>query len=235
MRFMSEQEKVPTGDANPFYGCAIFVIIVSILGGIVSWIIYSGLKQNEEIGKFAVDKADPLPVAEVSPEVRSALEEKIRAFLTTGASGAASLTLDVQELNVLVVLAGEAEIADYRGMLRFTGMDATGKAFLADLCWPMNRLSLTDKSQRYLVGQASFEPYIENGSMDLRIGTLAVPGKTVNEGFLRNLRNWPWLNLAKLNKEVAETMKRVSGFEFAADGNSFRLDLADPAGEAVSK
>ncbi|TLD68691.1 hypothetical protein FEM03_21135 [Phragmitibacter flavus] len=232
---MSAQEKVPTGESNPLYGCAIFVIILSIVGGIVCWVIYSGLKQNEEIGKFAVDVAEPLPVAEVSVETRSALEQKLTTFLTANAGGAASLTLDVPEMNALVVLAGEAGIADYRGMVRFTGMDATGKAFLADLVWPMNRLSLTDKSQRFLVGQASFEPYIDGQSMDLRIGTLAVPGKTVSEGFLRSLQNWPWLNLAKLNAQVAETMKRVGGFEFSADGKSFRLDTKAPGGETAAQ
>jgi len=221
---MSQVEKVPVGSPNPLYGCAIFVIILSVMGGIVSWVLYSGLKQNQEIGEFAVDKADPLPVAEVSAEARTALQQKIGAFANDSSAGKeAVLSLGVQELNELIVLAGESNIADYRGMVKFTGFNQAENMLLADLVWPLNRLSFTDKSKRYLVGKAAFKPIIEQGSFDLKIETLDVPGKTVSVGFAKSLGNWPWLNLAKLNPTVAETMKKVTSFQVTSDGTRFEL------------
>lgn len=221
--------------SNPMYGCVIMILMMSIMGGIVSWIMYSGLKQNAEIDKFTVDVADPLPMAEVGDVEREVLQRKLADFLVASGGGeVVRLTLSVQEMNALVVLAAEAGIADYRGMVRFTGVDVEGEVLLADLCWPMNRLSLKDKSKRYLVGQASFSPYIENGSMDLRIVGLKVPGMEVNEGFLRSLGNWPWLNLAKLNVSVAEVMKRVVRFGFDAEEGWFILEargVAENGGE----
>lgn len=200
------------------------VIMISIIGGIACWVLYSGLKQNEEIGKFTVDVAEPLPMAELNMGDRTALQKKLTEFKAGGADDEEIvLKLSIQELNDLVVLAAEAGIADYRGMVKFTGVDADQKVLLADLCWPINRLSLKDQSKRYLVGQASFEPYLENGSMDLRIIGLKVPGKEVNQGFLKSLGQWPWLNLAKLNSDVAEMMKRVVNFEFDAKEGLFIL------------
>jgi hypothetical protein len=45
-----------------------------------------------------------------------------------------------------------------------------------------------------------------------------VPGKTVSPGFIRQLHNWPWLNLAKLKSEVKDPLSKVTRFEFTEGG-----------------
>ena len=63
-----------------------------------------------------------------------------------------ALTLTLEELNTLIVLGGETGVADYRGMVRFTGLDAPTKALKADIRWKMNNLPLIPAPERFLVG-----------------------------------------------------------------------------------
>ena len=217
---MTKTRKDPTGGYNPFFGCAILVIVICTFGGIVGWVLYSGYRQDKEIGMFTVDNAEPLPSPALSPNLKATLVTKLITFGESArANQPASLSLTWEELNALLEIAAEFEVADYRGIVAFTGIDGAKKELLADLRWPMNRLSLSDKSKRFLVGEGGFKPVIENGSFDLKIDTLSVPGKEVSYGFLRNLQTWPWLNLAKLKPQIAETMKKVTSWDIPADGS----------------
>lgn len=222
-------DKEPTTSSNPLYGCAILVIAACTFGGIVGWTLYSGYRQDKEIGFFTVDKADPLPIATLDTAQKEALSQRLKTFAEAAKKDEkVELILTMDDLNALLVLAAESEVGDYRGIVRFTGVDSTGKYLMADLCWPMNRLSLTDDSKRYLVGQGGFEPTFDNKAFDLHIVTLTVPGKTVSPGFLRNLGNWPWLNLAKLKPEIAAVLGKITVFEAVSDKAVLRL-VADPA------
>lgn len=225
---MPKLERIPTGPFNPFYGCAIMIIIASLMGGFVTWTIYSGLRQDKEIGEFTVDRADPVPVAEVSPSEREELTQKLTGFATAAREGRpASLSLTVSELNALIVLAGDAGIADYRGMVKFTGLDPATQTLLADLCWPLNRLPFSGQGKRYLTGQGSFKPSISApATFEVHIDTLSIPGRTVSTGFLNSLRTWPWLNLAKVNPAVSDTLKTVTSFEFSPDSSTLTLKTA---------
>lgn len=222
-------QKEPTTSSNPLYGCAILIIAICTFGGIVGWTLYSGYRQDKEIGFFTVDKADPLPISTLDTAQKDALSQRLKTFAEAAKKDEkVELALTMDDLNALLVLAAESEVGDYRGIVRFTGADSTGKYLMADLCWPMNRLSLTDDSKRYLVGQGGFEPTFDNKAFDLHIVTLTVPGKTVSPGFLRNLGNWPWLNLAKLKPEIATVLGKITVFEVVSDKAVLRL-IADPA------
>jgi hypothetical protein len=94
----------------------------------------------------------------------------------------------------------------------------------------MNNLPFVQGPDRYLAGHATFKPVIENGALEMHIESLEVPGKSVSEGFIRQLRNWPWLNLAKLQESVKGPLSKVSGFEFSPDNASFTLTCGTPAG-----
>jgi len=226
---MTKATKDPTGGYNPFFGCAILIIVICTFGGIVTWVLYSGWKQDQEISQFTVDNAEPLKLPDLTPNAKSGLVTKLLAFGEAArANQPATLSLTWEELNGLLEIAADFEVADYRGIVAFTGIDGAKKELMADLCWPMNRLSLSDKSKRYLVGEGGFKPVIESGSFDLKIETLTVPGKEVSFGFLRNLQAWPWLNLAKLKPQVADTMKKVTSWDIPADGSVLVIE-AKPA------
>ena len=217
--------KEPVSGSNPFYGCAILIIAACTFGGIIGYTLYSGYKQNKEIDSFTVHDAPPLPVAELSDASRTALQGKLDSFTKVAQNKKpVKIPLGVDELNQLITLAGEKEVADYRGIMRFTGLDAKTGRILADIRWKMNNLPFTKAPDRFLVGSAVFVPKVGNGTFDLYIETVTVPGKAVSPGFIGQLQNIPWLNLAKLKPEIADVMKLVNNFEFTGDGSSFVLE-----------
>jgi hypothetical protein len=235
--------KEPVSGSNPFYGCAILIIAACTFGGIIGYTLYSGYKQNKEIDSFTEHDAPALPVAALTDAHRTELEGKLDAFTKVAKNKKpVKLPLSVEELNQLITLAGEKEVADYRGIMRFTGLDAKTGRILADIRWKMNNLPFVKAPDRFLVGSAVFVPKVGNGTFDLYIETVTVPGKTVSPGFIGQLQNIPWLNLAKIKPEIADVMKLVNKFEFTGDGTSFVLEAnavtatpADANGDAEKK
>ncbi|MFZ4767458.1 MAG: hypothetical protein ACOYMN_21105 [Roseimicrobium sp.] len=220
--------KEPTAPSSPFYGCIILVMVVTTFSSIVLWTLYSGWQQSSEIDTFTVRQAEPIAL-EVTDALKATVKTKLGAFASVAVNGKpVTLTLTVEDLNATLALAGEASVADYRGMVRFTGLDAAAKVLRADIRWKMNNLPFIQAPERFLVGQATFKPVVENGALELHIDTLVVPGKTVSEGFLRQLRNWPWLNLAKLKPEVSQPLSKVTQFEFSDNGVLFTLHCGRP-------
>jgi hypothetical protein len=222
----------PLGQSNPFYGCAILVIVLSTFGFIVSWILYSGLKQSSEIGAFTSPDPPALEAITVDDGQKAAMKSKLEGFaMMANAGKPVTLILTPEELNAVLVLAAEGGVADYLGMVRFTGMDAAAQVLKADIRWKMNNLPFVKAPDRFLAGHATFQPVIENGALELHITGLDVPGKTVSEGFMKQLGNWPWLNLAKLREDVKTPLTKVTSFEFTPDNGLFILQ----AGEAEKK
>lgn len=220
--------KEPTSGSNPFYGCAILLIAITTFSFIILWSLYSGLKQSWEIDTFTETNAPPLAAVEVGETQKTSIRTKLDAFAQVAKVGKpVTLTLSLEELNAVLVLAGESGVADYRGMLRFTGIDAPAQKLKADIRWQMNNLPFVQAAERFLVGQATFKPVIENNALELHIEDLNVPGKTVSEGFLRHLRGWPWLNLAKLKPEISAPLAKVTKVEFSADGMLLVLHCGD--------
>jgi hypothetical protein len=220
--------KEPRGQSNPLYGCAILLIAVCTFGFIVGWTLYSGWKQSSEIGTFTSPDAPALEPLKVEAAQKSMVKTKLEGFALVAVAGQpVTLTLTVDDLNTILVLAAEAGVADYRDMVRFTGIDPAAQSLKADIRWKMNNLPFVEAPDRYLAGHATFKPVIENGGLELHIETIDVPGKTVSEGFLRQLHNWPWLNLAKLKDEVKTPLSKVTRFEFSPDGSLFILHCGE--------
>jgi hypothetical protein len=227
--------KEPVSGSNPFYGCAIMIIAALTFGGIVSWMLYSGYKQDREIASFTVNNAPPLPAAELTDADRVELHGKLESFSKVAANGrAVTLMLSLEELNQVIALAGEKKIAnyDYRNVVRFTSLDAKAGRLHADIRWQMNNFPFSKAPDRFLVGSAVFVPRIENGSFDLYLESVDVPGKTVSPGFVGHLQTIPWLAVMKNDKNVAEVLKRVTSVEFTPSGSGIVLKTS--AGEAAN-
>jgi hypothetical protein len=230
---MPELQKIPTGKFHPGYGCAIFVLMILTFGGIVTWVVHTLLEQNRQITAFTVERADPMPPASASDADRSALREKLSAFGAAAENGdAAHLTLSVAECNVLLALATDAGIGGgndstpYSELLHFTGFDESKRLIHSDIRLPMNKLPWQE-GRRFLVGQATFQTEIENGSLNLQIVGISVPGKTVPDGFVHNLKSWDWLDVAKKkDPRIATALKRTSNMHFSEDGRNLILECA---------
>lgn len=231
---MSKIEKVPTAQFNPFYGCAILVIMVLTFGGIVSWMIYSGIEQDRQIATFTTESALPMPALVVSDSEKAALKNKLAVFAGVASKdNDAQLSLDSTEANILLLLAAEAGIGEnkeslpYREMLRFTGFDAKAQLVNAILRMPVNKLPWAGGDKRFLVGTASFKPVVENGSFCLKIEAIMVPGKTVSQGFVNNMKAMDWLSVAKQkDSKISDALKKVSACHIANDGSALILDCA---------
>lgn len=234
---MSEVKKIPTSEFNPGYGCAILVIMVLTFAGIVTWMIYSGIEQDRQIATFTTENAPALPTLDVSDAGKAALKTKLATFAESVAKGdAAQLSLTVAEANALLILAADAGIGEdkeslsYREMLRFTGFDPKATVANGNLRMPVNKLPWADGDKRYLVGSSSFKPAVENGSFSLKMETISVPGKSVSEGFVNNMKSMDWLSLAKQkDTKIADTLKKVSAVHVTEDGSTLILDCAKTA------
>jgi hypothetical protein len=224
--------KEPASASNPFYGCAILIIMVLTLGGSAFYMfVYTPLAQNKLIGTFTVEDAPPLPDPGVDATEREALQDKLGAFAIMAREGKpVTLTLSTDELNTLLVLAAEFDPkSDYRGQVLFTGLDPAAQSLKADLRWKMNHLPFVKAPDRYLAGQATFKPVIENNALDLHIDTIEVPGKTVDPNFVKQMQVIPWLNLIKLKDEVKQPLSRVTRFEISSNGSLLVLHCGETA------
>jgi hypothetical protein len=233
-------QKVPTGAYSPFYGCAIIIIMVLTFGGIITWSVYSLLKQDKEIASFTQEIAPFMPEIVLPDEAKAALKAKLTTFAeATNKGQAAELTLNVEELNGLLILAAENGIgqqegsAAYRDFIRFTGFDFSKKLVLTDIRMPMNKLPWAGGGQRYLVGTATFALPSDGKPFDLNLDNIIVPGKSVSPGFVSNLNSMPWLSVAKQKPEIAAALTRVTSYELLSDGKSIILHAT--AGAIVSE
>lgn len=228
---MAEVQKIPTGRFHPGYGCAIMAIMVLTFSGIVTWVVYSLLRQDREISGFTVEAARPLPAFAPGDAEKAALRQRLTAFSSGTAAGAsAPLGLSPHDCNLTLALAtdagigGDKDSSPYTDILRVTAFDPSARLIKADLRLPMNKLPWRE-GRRFLSGTATFRPDIENGSLVIRVADVEVPGKSVSEGFVRNLRNWDWLDIAKKrNPAFDEAMKRIASWRIAADGSALVLE-----------
>lgn len=217
--------KEPVSSSNPFYGCAIFLIVILAFGGMVTWTIYSGWKQSAEIDKFTTREAPALAVREINDTEKATLQAKLDAFAADAkAKKPVTLTLNVDEMNQLVTLAEQNGVTGYRGVIHVTSIDHATGHVVADMRWKMNNFPLSKAGDRFLVGSATLLPKVEKGSFDLYVDGVTVPGKPVAEGFISQLGNFAWLNLAKQNTQVQETLKLVTSFRFSPEGPSLVLE-----------
>lgn len=215
---MTKIEKVPTAPFHPGYGCAILVIAALTFGGMAAWVLYSGYEQDRQISAFTVAEAPPLESPKPTAQEKDALKGRLADFASTLNGGQpAKLTLSLSELNTLVTLCSDAGVADYRGIVLFTGMDSAAQVLKADVHWKMNNLPFTDRKDRFLVGKADFKPDLDTKSLEVRIIKVEVPGKQVSEGFLHQLEQWPWLNLAKTRPEIAGVLSAVTAFKITPE------------------
>jgi hypothetical protein len=228
---MPELQRAPIGKFHPGYGCAIFVLMILTFGGIVTWVVHTLMEQDRQIATFTVESADPMPPAVVSDADRAALREKLATFSASADKGdAAQLELSVTECNALLALATDAGIGGgndstpYPQLLRFTGFDAPGRLIQSDIRLPMNKLPWQE-GRRFLVGQATFRTEFDDGSLKLQIAGISVPGKPVSDGFVHNLKNWDWLDVAKKkDPRIAAALKRTQNMHFTEDGSKLILE-----------
>ncbi len=61
------------------------------------------------------------------------------------------------------------------------------------------------------------KPTVEGGPFELHITEVAVPGKTVSEGFMHNLAQLPLLGVLRAKPETAPTLASISSFQITPE------------------
>lgn len=236
---MSNLKKIPTGPFHPGYGCAILAIMFLTFSGLITWAVYTFMRQDKEFSTFTIENAPALRPLNPSAEAKAALNAKLAEFSAAAqANKAADLSLSIADLNDLLVLAkavgigGQDGTVNYEDMFRFKSFEPASHELVADLRNPVNTLPWKKEPKRFIVGEAIFEPVIENNSFDLKLKSVVVPGKQVSEGFLNGYRMTPWLSVAKLKPDVATALSKVTSFDMPADGKSLILRATPSAKDA---
>ena len=216
---MTKTIKEPTGEFNPFYGCAIMAMAALLFGGIVTWSAYSFLKQDSEIAKFTVDAPVPLARQSLPAADQAAFKTKLATFAEAATSGKpATLTLNLAELNTLVELAPDTGFGSYKDMIFFKALKP-GDALIGDVCLPFNTAKFWEGKKRYAIGEATFVLDITKDSgPDLHVTTLAVPGKPVNQGFIETLSSSRWLTPYQKLPALAPALKAIKKATVTAEG-----------------
>ncbi len=219
---MAKISKQPTAPFNPLFGCAILVIVVSMVVGGIVWVVHVGRTMNREIGKFTVDQ----PVKPVGTKPDAAGVEAIKTRLTAFAESAktgkpATLALSIAELNALAELAPDTGFGSFADIIAFKAAKPDHE-LVADVCLPLNKNPL-EGGKRYAIGEATFTTEIVNETgPDIKIAALTIPGKVVNPDFMRLFGGFqllaPYHKLEAL-KPVMQAIKSIkvtnSGIELS--------------------
>lgn len=215
---MAKVLKEPTAPYNPFYGCIIMLIAVLIFGGIVAWAWYSLVKQDTEIAKFAVDQ--PVALSAEKPDAAgiSDLKQRLEAFSADAKAGkAATISLNIPELNALMDLAPDTGYGRFSDMIAFRRVNENDE-LIADVCFPMNKIKFWE-GKRYAVGEAAFTTHlVKDAGPDMKLVSLKIPGKEVNPGFLEAFSGWHWLTPWHKLETLAPVMKAVQSIKVVRTG-----------------
>lgn len=215
---MSKLVKQPTAPFNPFYGCAIMLIVVFMGVGGVYWIYHVGKTMDEEIGKFTVDT--PVKPVAVKPDAAgvAALKGRVEAFANDAKAGKpATLLLTIPELNALVELAPDSGYGNFADILAFKAVTPGGPV-TAEVCLPMNKNPLVG-GKRYAIGQATFQVEILNETgPDLKLTALEVPGKEVIPEFVQLFSSYSLLAPYHKLEALAPVMKAIKSVKISEAG-----------------
>ena len=226
---MATPLKQPTAPYNPFFGCAILIMIVTVFVGIITWSYYSFSTQDKAIGEFTVDSAVPLtpvkvPEAEVEP-----LKSVMRDFaegVTAGKTGA--LELSIAEINTLLAIAPDTGYGDFTQMVAFKSTNVANQTLQADVCLPMNKMKFWE-GKRYAVGEASFKPdIVKDAGADMKLVELTVPGKPVDPKFNEALAGWYWLTPYQKLESLTPVFKAINKVEVTATGIKISVEKTTP-------
>lgn len=207
---MPRVEKIPTAPFSPYYGCLIMLMAALVFGGIIGWSYYALITQDKVISTLTVDEPVELPQMTLEQAARSALEEKLSAFsqaVTTGQP--AELSLSIEELNALLLLAPDTGYGSYSGMLHFEGTESAKSRLIARICLPMNRIKFWEDKKRYLIGTAGFFIHVHEEGVDAKVMDVSVPGKEVPEGFIVGMEIWTWLAPYRKLEPIGTVLKAI--------------------------
>jgi hypothetical protein len=181
-------QKQPTAGYSPTAGCIIFAIGGAVILVLVSWFLYAGYKQTQEVRNFTSEQAETWVLPAVSPEEHTVLTDRLAAYAAAmEAHQAAEVSLSVEEMNAL--LASDPTLESVR---RNVQVQSIGERVVARASLPINN---PFGSQRYLNGVIEFMPVVKPATgLALQTESITVAGQPISEGFLHLYREMNFLD-----------------------------------------
>jgi hypothetical protein len=194
-------------------GCLLFLVggtWLLVLGGWMVWTLYGQLR---EIRTFTDTEAKPVSPAQPAAEQVAALRTRISEFgAAVWRKEKAELRLTVDDLNTLLASGEESQ-----GMRENAKVESIGDAVKVQISVAMNGVPFSGE-RLYLNGTADVTPVADKDKgLKLRTQNLAVPGRTVTEGFLNQYKEAGHLDTLLLDPlrnsktpGVAETLQAIT-------------------------
>ncbi len=212
---MARFEKKPTAEFHSGYGCIILAAAIGVFGFIIWWAWHSLTTMDREIAAIAQEQR--VTLADVAPQPE--LQQKLADFAKAVTAGtAATLKLDVDELNALIVTAPDAGSGTYADMLRVRGFAPESAAITTACSLPMNTAKFWEDKKRYLNGEIDFSLEVTEAGLDARVKNVRVPGKTIPDGMLKGMQMYGYLGPYQTHPEIGPILVAIKSFTVEPDG-----------------
>jgi hypothetical protein len=229
-KFTPEQYQAPPRQRGCFfYGCIIAVVLallVAILLAVLAFVAYRFFGRMVE--EYTATAAEQLPKVEMSPEQRTALEDRVEAFRKAVESGAPiePLVLSSDDLNALIEKNDELKGTVY---VKIEGDEVKGR-----ISFPLDKLQFGMVKGRYLNGEADLKVSLFDGELIVHIDQLEVNGKKPPEAFMTDLRKQNVAKDVAKDPDNAKMLRKLQSVE-VKDGKvilKVRVKPGTPAPEA---
>jgi hypothetical protein len=208
-------QKTPTGEFHSGYGCIIISAVIGVFGFIVWWGYYTLHTMDAAMAEFSQTAPAKLPEITPVPD----LPQRLVDFATAANAGKpATLKLSVADFNSMILLAPSEANGSYKDMLRVKSFDVEKQAVVTDASLPMNTMSFTDGSKRYLVGEVDFTLEMTELGPDAKVSAVRVPGKNVLEEMVKGMAMYGYMGPYQTDKTIGPVLKAIKQFKVEADG-----------------
>jgi len=201
----------PPAPRGPLPGCIIISIGVLVFASLITFSIWTGIRQNQAIDEFTDENPDKLPVERLEENAAAGLDAGLRALGNAARAGtAAELRLDAAQLNHLI--ATDPALAELRGQLHIERI--SGSTISCRMSYPMNTLPWSN-TRRFLNARLELRPELSEGEPVLRVAAITVPGRDLPAWFRDYFSIYQPLERTIRDDRFAPYIRQLSSFDLA--------------------
>ena len=196
-------------------GCLIALgIVVGIFLIVTGIVAYKGYSMYKEAISWTDDKPVELNIPEVSEEKKKSADEKLKLLIeSVDKSRGGSYSFDADELNALI-----AEDPAFSGKAVFV---IKGDEVKAKVSFPLDMIP--GFGGRYMNGDITLTPGMENGRPVVKVSDLVVNGKHPPEDFMKGIKKTNALEGSYKDPERAKVLERIKNI--TVENGEIKIEL----------
>ncbi len=230
---MSDSQKKSLSNRDPKAGCAIALIIASVIGVLVFMAISTPFRQAGKMVEFTDSEPMEIATKEVLPVPPADLVTRLQAHLTMleGSSESHQITLSASDLNTAI--RSYDEFQELQGTMEVKQI--TAEAILFNISFKLNKNPLapdSKKNTRYLNGVMHAVPATKKDELILKVSQVDSTTGTVPEGFLQHLSEYRVMAPYSEHPVLGRIMFATESISLADDQLTLNVNgskFADPA------